>query len=159
MGTTLRAGVIAGAAGGLAEVFWVSLYSVLTGTHAATVARGVTTAVGATALLPDNAVTLGVAIHMAIAVALGVALAAGWQVLANVWPSGRPQYGLVVAALVGIWSMNFFVILPLVSPGFVDIVPDAVSLLSKLSFGLAAAETLRRFAATPAQAAYAGLGA
>jgi hypothetical protein len=153
--TMLRNGMIAGAAGGLAEVAWVSLYAVLTGTNAAAVAHGVTTAVGATALLPDNAVVLGIAFHMTIAVALGVALAAAWQVMARYAASSRSQYGLVVAALVGVWATNFFVVLPLVSPDFIHLVPYAVSFVSKLLFGIAAAEVLRRTATETARVAYA----
>jgi hypothetical protein len=159
LATMLRAGVIAGAAGGLAEVAWVSLYAVSSGADAGAVSRGVTTAVGAMALLPDNAVVLGIVIHMAIAVALGAALAAAWQALSRFWPSGRPQYAFVLAALVAVWATNFFVILPIVSPDFVSLVPYAVSFISKLAFGLAAAETLRRCAAGAARVGYARIGA
>jgi hypothetical protein len=38
-----------------------------------------------------------------------------------------------------------FVVLPAVSPTFVNLMPYSVSLISKLLFGLAAAETLRRY--------------
>jgi len=148
--TVVRNGVIAGAAGGLAEVAWVSLYAILTGTSAASVAHGVTTAVGATALLPDNAAMLGIAIHMAIALALGIALAAAWQTLAKVSASSR--YGFVLAALIGVWVMNFFVVLPVVSPDFIQAIPYTVSFVSKLLFGIAAAEALRRTATETARA-------
>ncbi len=47
------------------------------------------------------------------------------------------------AGLVGVWAVNFFVVLPIVSPDFVHIVPYAVSLTSKLLFGVAAAEVVR----------------
>ena len=43
--------------------------------------------------------------------------------------------------------MNFFVVLPVVEPSFVHLLPYSVSLVSKLLFGVAAAETLRRGAA------------
>jgi hypothetical protein len=151
--TMVRNGMIAGAAGGLAEVAWVSLYAMLTGTNAAAVAHGVTTAVGATAILPDNAVMLGIAIHMIIAMALGVALAAAWQMMAKYASSSRSPYGFVVAALVGVWAMNFFVVLPTVSPDFIHLVPYTVSFVSKLLFGLAAAEILRRMAVETARVA------
>jgi hypothetical protein len=49
----------------------------------------------------------------------------------------------MLAALAGVWAVNFFVVLPLVSPAFVHIVPYAVSLTSKLLFGVAAAEIVR----------------
>jgi hypothetical protein len=155
--TMLRNGMIAGAAGGLAEVAWVSLYAVLTGANAASVAHGVTTAVGATALLPDNAAMLRIAIHMAIAVALGIALAAAWQTMSKV--SATSPYGFVLAALIGVWAMNFFVVLPVVSPDFIQLVPYAVSFVSKLLFGIAAAEVLRRTAMETARTAHARIRA
>jgi len=46
--------------------------------------------------------------------------------------------------LAGVCAINFFVVLPIVSPAVVHMVPDAVSLTSKLLFGVAAAEALRR---------------
>jgi hypothetical protein len=55
---------------------------------------------------------------------------------------GNP-YPFMLAALAGVWAVNFFVVLPLVSPAFVHIVPYAVSLTSKLLFGVAAAEIVR----------------
>lgn len=146
----LQWGVMAGAAGGLAEIAWVSAYALATGMDAAVVARGVTTAVGITALVPQTSALVGIFIHMALAVVLGIALAAAWQKL----PGAR--YPLTIAALAGVWVMNFFVVLPLLSPDFIQLLPYAVSLVSKLSFGFAAAEVLRRAsltkAATPAHA-------
>ena len=47
-----RLGAIAGAAGGLAEIAWITFYAATTGGNAAMLARGVTTAAGVTALLP-----------------------------------------------------------------------------------------------------------
>jgi hypothetical protein len=141
----IKRGILAGAAGGLAEIIWVSLYASVTGGDAAVLARGVTTAVGVTALLPAASVTAGIAVHMMLAVLLGIALAGLWQALA---PRLRmnSRYTLTLAALAGVWAFNFFVALPAVSPAFVHLVPLSVSLMSKLLFGLAAAETLRRCA-------------
>ena len=49
----------------------------------------------------------------------------------------------MLTALAGVWAINFFVVLPIVSPAFVHVVPYAVSLTSKLLFGVAAAAVLR----------------
>ena len=46
---TVRQGVIAGAAGGLTEIAWVTLYAGVTGSNAVILARGVTTAAGVSA--------------------------------------------------------------------------------------------------------------
>jgi hypothetical protein len=141
----IERGVLAGAAGGLAEIMWVSIYSTVSGGDAASVAAGVTTASGLTALFPSAPFATGIAIHMMLAVLLGIALACLWQGAAGRF-SVRSRFAGVVALLAAIWAINFFVILPAMSPDFIHMVPYAVSLVSKLLFGLAAAETLRRSA-------------
>jgi hypothetical protein len=142
---TARLGAIAGAAGGLAEITWITLYATATGGNAAVLARGVTTAAGVTALLPADSVTLGVALHMALAIMLGVVLAFVWRALSTGSRAGSTNpYPLMLSALTSIWAVNFFVVLPIVSPAFIHMVPYAVSLTSKLLFGLAAAEVLRQ---------------
>jgi len=144
----IKRGVIAGAAGGLAEIVWVSLYATITGGNAANLARGVTTAAGVTAMLPAAPVTVGIAVHMALAVLLGIALTCLWQALARRGFGVNSLAVVMLAALAAVWAVNFFVILPAISPPFITLIPYPVSLISKLLFGLAAAETLRRGAAT-----------
>jgi hypothetical protein len=141
-----RYGVLAGAAGGLAEMIWVSIYSAATGGDAALLARGVTTAVGMSALLPSAPVMTGISVHMALAVLLGVALTGLSQSVVGLRRSAASLYALSLVALAAVWAMNFLVVLPAVSPTFVNLVPYSVSLISKLLFGLAAAEILRRYA-------------
>jgi len=137
-------GIVAGAAGGLAEIAWVSLYAGVTGGNPAILARGVTSAAGVTAFLPSSPVSVGICIHMALAVTLGVALALVWQKLRACRAAEiMGPYPFMLAALAGVWAVNFFVILPIVSPGFVHLVPYAVSLTSKLLFGLAVAAALQ----------------
>ncbi len=150
---TLRTGVIAGAAGGLAEIAWVTLYAGLTGINPAVIARGVTTAAGVSALLPATSpVMLGIGVHMMLAATLGVVLTFTWQALsARRYGSANP-YPFMLAALAGVWATNFFVVLPVVSPAFIHLVPYAISLTSKLLFAIAAAEVVRNqtlFAAPP----------
>jgi hypothetical protein len=145
IGETIKRGIVAGAAGGVAEIVWVSLYAAVTGGDAAILARGVTTTVGVTALLPAASVAMGVTVHMVLAVLLGFAVACLWQVMVR-RQGVSGGYAVVLGALAAVWVMNFFVVLPAISPAFVHVVPYAVSLTSKLLFGLAAAEALRRFA-------------
>lgn len=136
----VRHGLIAGLAGGLAEVAWISLYAVSAEADAAAVARGVSAA-----LISDPAaapVALGLAIHMVLAAALGIALAI---VLRPVWlRGGLGSYGAALAALVGVWSINFLIVLPQLSPEFLTLLPHQVTLASKLLFGLAAAWVFQR---------------
>lgn len=138
---TIVTGVVAGAAGGLAEIAWVGLYSGVTGGNAAVIAKAVTTAAGVDALFPGAAAGGGVAVHMILSIALGVALACVWRQCAGArWAIGPCAFSL--AALLGVWCINFFAILPLVSPAFTHLLPYAVSLTSKLLFGAAAGQVL-----------------
>ena len=140
---TVRFGVIAGAAGGLAEIAWVTLYAGVTGGNAAVLARGVTTAAGLASLFPSLSAALGIALHMALAVALGIALAFAWRGFSYRRQAVSP-FPVALAALAGVWGVNFFVVLPVVSPAFVHLMPYSISLVSKMLFALAAAEVLRR---------------
>jgi hypothetical protein len=141
---TAGLGAIAGAAGGLAEIAWVTLYAGMTGTDPAALAQGVTTAAGISALLPaDSPVALGIGVHMALAMMLGTILIFAWRALSAKRPHLSNPYPLMLTALAAVWTINFFVVLPIVSPAFIHIVPYAVSLISKLLFGLAAAEIVR----------------
>jgi hypothetical protein len=140
---TLRTGIIAGAAGGLAEIAWVTLYAGLSGIDPAVVARSVTTTAGMRALLPAHPAALGIVVHMLLAATLGVVLTLSWRTLtANRRVADNP-FPFMLAALAGVWAINFFVVLPIVGPAFVHLLPYTVSLTSKLLFGLATAEVVR----------------
>jgi hypothetical protein len=141
---TTRHGVVAGVAGGLAEIAWVTLYAGATGADPSTLARAVTTAAGVSALFPSAPVALGVTVHMLLAAALGIALSFGWRTLLSNRSDIASPFPFMLAALVGVWAVNFFVLLPGISPAFIHLVPYPVSLLSKVLFGLAAAEAFRR---------------
>ncbi len=141
---TTRHGVVAGVAGGLAEIAWVTLYAGATGADPATLARGVTTAAGVNALFPSAPVAVGVTTHMVLAVTLGIALSFGWRALSSHRSDIAGLLPFMLAALVGVWAVNFFVLLPGISPAFIHLVPYPISLASKVLFGLAAAEAFRR---------------
>jgi hypothetical protein len=120
------------------------LYAAASGTDPATLARGVTTAAGVSALFATGPVIAGVTVHMAFALALGIALSFGWRALSSHSLESAGPFPFTLLALVGVWAVNFFVVLPIISPAFIHLVPYPVSLLSKVLFGLAAAEALRR---------------
>src|SRR6266545_589971 len=141
---TARLGALAGVAGGLAEVLWISSYAAAGGIDAAEVARSIT----AVTRLPIQAASVeaGLAIHMALAVALGVTLAFAWKALRVCLsrdPGVASHYGILVGALAVVWMVNFLIVLPWIGPAFVHVVPYHLSFVSKLSFGVAAAMALR----------------
>ncbi len=134
--TILGIGTLAGLAGGAAEVVWVAGYSALTGTSATAVARGVTSAFLPGLAGQPIAAGVGIVIHMLLAVGLGIAVAAAFStpLLRRIgdWSRGT----LVVFTLGIVWAFNFLVVLPILEPGFVTVLPLAVTVMSKLLFGL-----------------------
>jgi hypothetical protein len=141
----IKRGVVAGLAGGGAEIVFVgAMAALVTGISAVDVARGVGVSVGIEALSSAQPVLVGILIHMALAIALGVGVASGYHALAGRFPGAVHVYTIVPAALIGVWAFNFLVLLPFLNPAFVEIVPYPVSFLSKLLFGLTAAEVFRR---------------
>jgi hypothetical protein len=135
----LSTGLLIGSAGGLAEIVVVWLYSALTGGDAAMVARRVASAVG----LDGASAVAGVGIHMGLAMVLGIALSAGLQILGGRRAPNGAIFSFMVGSLAAVWAINYFVVLPAVSPSFVHLLPYAVTLASKLAFGFAAAAALQ----------------
>jgi ABC-type transport system involved in cytochrome c biogenesis permease subunit len=81
---------------------------------------------------------------MFLAAVLGIALSFGWRALSSHRSNIANPFPFILAALVGVWAVNFFVLLPGISPAFIHLVPYPVSLVSKVLFGLAAAEAFCR---------------
>jgi hypothetical protein len=139
----LRIGVLAGLAGGAAEVAWVAGYAALTGASGSAVARGVTTAFLPGLSDSSLAVGLGIVLHMVLAVGLGVAVAAAFSAPMLRRIEGWSRSTLVILTLGVVWAFNFMVVLPLLEPSFITLLPLAATLASKLLFGVAAAATFR----------------
>jgi hypothetical protein len=137
--STWPVGAVAGLAGGLAEVAWIGLYQHLAGQDAAAVARGVTQSLIPQLTSTYSAVPLGLVIHMGLAVALGIVIAVMVPRLLPRAVGTALEPVLVVATLVAVWAVNFFIVLPAINPTFVSLVPYGASLVSKVLFGFAAA--------------------
>jgi hypothetical protein len=139
----LRIGILAGLAGGVAEVAWIAGYTVVTGASGAAVARGVTTAFLPNLADSPVAVGLGIILHMLLAVGLGLAVAAAFSAPLLRRVVGFSRSTLVVLTLGIVWAFNFMVVLPVIEPSFITLLPLAATLASKLLFGVAAAVTFR----------------
>lgn len=137
--------LLAGLAGGVAEILWVALYGFFAQASGSEIARQVAASLWPSLASGALAVPTGVAIHLALSLALGAIFAAA------IWlPFARQRGGVVtlasaVAALAGVWAMNFFIVLPALNPAFVTLMPYGVTLFSKLLFGIAMAWTLNGF--------------
>jgi len=144
---TLSAGLAAGLVGGAAEILWIGLVAPVSAPDPAAVARGVTEAVLPGLGAGAGAVAAGLFIHMALAVVLGLALAVA---LRRALPAERhgttAEAAMVVGALAIVWAVNFFVVLPALSPAFLGLVPLWSALVSKLLFGVTAALVFLRLA-------------
>ena len=140
---TLRTGILAGLLGGLTEIGWISLYADITGEDARAFARGVTSAAGLRGFLPGfHSALLDLGVNMTFIVVLSVALAFAWRALARKRNLANP-FPFMLAALAGVWVINFFVVLPIVRPGLIHLVPYPVSLASALLLGVAIAAVVR----------------
>ncbi len=135
----LTLGAVAGFAGGIMEILWIMLYQSLSGNDAAIVARGVTQTVFPDIAAAPTSVAVGLLIHMVLAVGLGIVIAIAVPLVLPRIAGTVFEPVVVILALVGVWLMNFFVILPMVNPAFVTIVPYPVSFVSKTLFGFASA--------------------
>lgn len=137
--------LLAGLAGGVAEILWVALYSFFSQVSGGEIARQVTASLWPSLASGAFAVPAGIAIHLALSLALGALFAAA------IWlPFARRRGGAVtlacaVIALAGVWAANFFIILPALNPAFVMLMPYGVTLISKLLFGIAMAWGLNGF--------------
>lgn len=126
----------AGFAGGAAEVGTVGMYALLTGADGWSVTTGVSEATFGAQFDGAHAVLAGLAVHFG----LSFLIAACFVPLVPSLLRRIGQAGVVfaaVTALIAVWVLNFFVVLPRIAPEFVAIVPLWLSFLSKLSFGAA----------------------
>ena len=139
----LRAGALAGIAGGVAEIAWIALYSASTGVPAEPVVRGIVVTLIPALATSSWSIALGLLIHLGLAFALGFGLAVVVRLFSRPGRAPYSAFGLVMGVLAAVWAVNFLVALPYLNPDFVRLLPYEVTLLSKLLFGLSAAIVLR----------------
>ena len=129
--------LLAGFCGGMAEIVWVAAYGAVTPTSGMEVARQISASVFPAMTDHPAAAPAGIAVHLLLSLLLaGVFTVTVWL------PFSRklrfaPAMLVAAAALSGVWAVNFFVILPVLNPAFVDLMPYAATLFSKVLFGIA----------------------
>jgi hypothetical protein len=134
--------LVAGLAGGLAEVLWVLAYGAFAPVSASEVAREVTASVLPQAAAAAAAPALGLAIHLLLSIGLAYAFVTALGGIA----SGARTVPVAVAALTTVWAFNFLVLMPLLEMRFATLMPYAMTLLSKALFGAAMGWVLVRSA-------------
>ncbi len=137
-----KLGAFAGLAGGAAEIGWILLYSGLSNVDRSSIAQGVTATFSTSVAMSSAGVSLGVLIHMVIAILLGIAIALLSRKFLPDVRSALLEPCFVIAGLMGVWALNFYLLLPVINPDFVHLLPLEASLASKVLFGLAAALVL-----------------
>jgi hypothetical protein len=136
--------LLAGFAGGVAEMVWVAGYCAVTPLSSSEVLRQISLSVGLNTGNGALASLAGVAIHLGLSVLVGLAFTlAVWR--PPVRRAGIASTWLVSCTVLAlIWACNFFLVLPSLNPGFADLMPYAVTLASKLLFGIAMGWVLYR---------------
>jgi len=138
---------LGGLAGGTAEVLWVTIYALAGEVSAAEVARQVTASVWPSAADWTIAPVLGIAIHMILAVALAALCAPLLMRLTSRQAAPAALVLVSLIALTTVWAVNFLIVLPVLNPAFIQLMPYAATLASKMLFGLAMAAVVHRDAA------------
>lgn len=141
-GLSVTRGLLAGLAGGIIEVLWVMAWSAVTPLQATAVAHEVTRTVLPGMAETSSATEIGLIIHLAISLALGVIFVWAFGKRLARYYGGAGILAGSVTLLILIWTINFMVVLPALNPGFVALMPSAVTLGSKILFGLAMATVL-----------------
>ncbi len=136
-GIPVTRALLAGLAGGIAEVFWVTVWSAITPLQLSVVAREITRTVYPGMAAAPAAAEIGLIIHLLISVAIGVAFVWVFGIYLARHYGGAGILAGSVTLLVLIWTINFLVVLPVLNPVFVTLMPSAVTLGSKTLFGIA----------------------
>jgi len=138
------AGMIAGLAGGAAEIVWIVLYMGWTGGDPERMPEGIVASVFPIAATTKVAIPLGILLHMAIAAVLGIVIVLAINMFCPQIRGTTHEKAFIIAVLIGVWAVNFFLILPVINPQFITLVPYGTSLISKVLFGFTAAVVLQR---------------
>jgi hypothetical protein len=143
-GPTASTVLLAGLAGGVAEMTWVACYCALTPLSSSEVLQQISRSVGIHTSNGVFASLCGIAIHLVLSVLLALIFVLSiWRPLLR--RSGVSSNLLAsCAALSMIWAFNFLVVLPSLNPAFADLMPYAVTVVSKLLFGVAMGWVLYR---------------
>lgn len=128
--------VLAGLAGGIAEVAWVGAYDAVNHANSLQVLRQIVASVAPGLTTTSAAPVLGMAMHLLLSVALAIAYGKLIAVPMRCCSGLGASMFAGAVALGAVWALNFFVLLPVLNPAFVELMPYAASLVSKLLFGI-----------------------
>lgn len=129
--------LLAGIAGGLAEILWIAFHSGAGRVDGAMVAQQVVASFWPAAVEWSFASALGVIIHLALSIALAAMAVPLLSCIAARNSGAGVTLGSAMLMLAVVWKVNFFILLPLVNPTFTSLMSHSITLVSKLLFGMA----------------------
>jgi len=129
--------LLAGLAGGLAEVLWVMGYSTLMPLTSAAVAQEITRTVLPSMATSAGAPLLGLGIHLLLSLVLALVFVRTLVFLQVQHGGAGRILASGVLALLAVWIINFLLLLPALNPAFTTLMPWPVTFISKGLFGLA----------------------
>lgn len=122
--------VIAGVAGGIAEIAWMYIYSI----NNQLTLKDIANEISATLNIHTSNYLIGLCIHMTLSALIGIGY--GKLIFQRMSKHNISLVALGAMLLVfSIWLVNFKVILPMVNIQMKNIVPEYISLISKMLFG------------------------
>lgn len=129
--------ILAGLAGGFAEILWIGAISPMMAFDGAAVAREITASLVPGLRESTYSIFTGIGIHLVLSVLLAVIYfyTINRLTINRFGLTGQLISGILT--LVVIWAVNFFVVLPLLNPAFVELLAYGPSLISKILFAVA----------------------
>ncbi len=128
--------ILAGLAGGMTEIIWISIYSYFSSTNAIDISRQISVTVLPFTADSYFAPMFGIFIHLVLSLILAISFTA------IILKPAMIQFGTTGVMLSSfmtlgiVWAINFLVVLPILNPSFTLLMPVIVTLISKLLFGV-----------------------
>lgn len=144
--------ILAGFCGGMAEVIWIIFYSLFKDLELLSIASAISQTVFFNSFDMQIAPLMGLIVHLCLSVLLAIAF--GFTLLPFIQRFSN-NFSTLLASLITlaiVWKINFFILLPVWNPDFINLLPLHVSLLSKLLFGLSMGIVLTQQKSIPRQA-------
>jgi hypothetical protein len=129
--------LLAGLAGGMIEIGWISIYSSLSSINVVNIAQQISATIMPLTVNSDYAPMLGIFIHLALSLILATLFSA---IILKPAVRRYGALGIMLSSFMTlgiVWAINFFIVLPILNPSFVLLMPYMVTLISKLLFGAA----------------------
>ncbi len=123
--------IMSGLLGGLAEIIWMYIYHLNTNTGLKEISYEIVRTLHISSINPYS----GLIIHLSLSVLIGVAYG---KIIFEKLCKRNVLLGVLSSLLIlcSIWLCTFKLILPVINPDMANIVPESISFISKMLFGI-----------------------